>query len=83
VPTLGVFAAIFDEAARLLCVRLNYASKGWTTPGGRVEHGESPIGALKREVLEETALTITPGDLLGVYASQRRTISCFRLAPSW
>jgi 8-oxo-dGTP diphosphatase len=60
VPTLGVFAVIFDEAGRLLCVRLNYASKRWTTPGGRVETGESP--------LEETGLSITPRELLGVYA---------------
>lgn len=67
-PTLGVFAVIFDEAGRLLCVRLNYASKRWTTPGGRVETGESPLEALKREVLEETGLSITPRDLLGVYA---------------
>jgi ADP-ribose pyrophosphatase YjhB (NUDIX family) len=68
VPTLGVFAAIFDEAGRLLCVRMNYASKLWITPGGRVESGESPLDALKREVLEETGLTIEPGELLGVYA---------------
>jgi ADP-ribose pyrophosphatase YjhB (NUDIX family) len=68
VPTLGVFAAIFDEAGRLLCVRMNYASKRWSTPGGRVEAGESPLDALKREVLEETGLTIEPGELLGVYA---------------
>lgn len=67
-PTLGVFAAVFDEAGRLLCVRLNYASKRWTTPGGRVEAGESPTEALKREVLEETGLVIEPGELLGVYA---------------
>ena len=67
-PTLGVFAAIFDEAGRLLCVRMNYASKRWSTPGGRVETGESPLEALKREVLEETGLNITPGELLGVYA---------------
>lgn len=28
----------------------------WTTPGGRVELGESPLDALKREVLEESGL---------------------------
>ena len=66
--TLGVFAAIFDEHGRILCVRLNYASKGWTTPGGRVEGGESPLDALAREVREEAGLEVEPGDLLGVYA---------------
>jgi ADP-ribose pyrophosphatase YjhB (NUDIX family) len=47
---------------------MNYASKRWSTPGGRVEAGESPLDALKREVLEETGLSIAPGELLGVYA---------------
>jgi len=68
VPTVGVFAAIFDESGRILCVRTNYASKGWTTPGGRVESGESPLDALTREVREEVSLDVEPGELLGVYA---------------
>jgi 8-oxo-dGTP pyrophosphatase MutT (NUDIX family) len=63
-----VFAAIFDEGGRILCVRLNYAAKGWTTPGGRVDPGESPLDALAREVAEETGLEVEPGELLGVYA---------------
>src|SRR5262245_39635631 len=71
VPTLGVFASIFDETGRLLCVRLNYGTRGWTNPGGRVESGESPLDALRREVLEEAGLNISPGELLGVYAKPR------------
>lgn len=67
-PTLGVFAAIFDDLGRILCVRANYASKGWTTPGGRVESGESPFDALTREVREEVGLDVELGELLGVYA---------------
>jgi 8-oxo-dGTP diphosphatase len=69
--TLGVFAAIFDDAGRILCVRTNYAAKSWSTPGGRVESGESPLEALKREVLEESGLEIEPGELLGVYAKPK------------
>ena len=66
-PTFGVFAAIFDDDGRILCVRLNYGSRGWTTPGGRVEPSESPFDALAREVVEETGLEVEPGELLGVY----------------
>lgn len=69
--TLGVFAAIFDESGRILCVRTNYAAKSWSTPGGRVEPGESPLDALKREVLEESGLEVEPGELLGVYAKPK------------
>jgi 8-oxo-dGTP diphosphatase len=66
--TLGVFAAITDKEGRILCVRMNYATRAWTTPGGRVELGESPLDALKREVLEESGLDAVPGELVGVYS---------------
>jgi len=49
-------------------VRMNYATHAWTTPGGRVEPGESPLDALKREVLEESALDVEAGELVGVYS---------------
>jgi 8-oxo-dGTP diphosphatase len=66
-PTLGVFAAIFDDRGRILCVRMNYATRAWTTPGGHVEPGESPFAALKREVLEESGLDVVEDGLIGVY----------------
>jgi 8-oxo-dGTP diphosphatase len=67
-PTLCVFAAISDENSRILCVRMNYATRAWTTPGGRVEPGESPLDALKREMLEESGLDVEAGELVGVYS---------------
>jgi ADP-ribose pyrophosphatase YjhB (NUDIX family) len=66
--TLGVFAAIFDGEGRILCVRMNYATHAWTTPGGRVEPGESPLAALEREVLEESGLVVVADGLVGVYS---------------
>jgi 8-oxo-dGTP diphosphatase len=70
--TLGVFAAIFDKEGRILCVRMNYGTHAWTTPGGRVELGESPLDALKREVLEETGLEVVPEELVGVYSKPHK-----------
>ena len=66
--TLGVFAIIFDDRKRVLCVRTCYGIRRWTNPGGRIEANESPLAALEREVLEETGYMIAPGDLIGAYA---------------
>jgi 8-oxo-dGTP diphosphatase len=39
----------------------------WSLPGGGIEHGETPTTAVAREVLEETGLVATVGELLGVH----------------
>ena len=67
-PTPGVFAMVFDDHGRILCVRMNYATHNWTTPGGRVEPGECPVVALKRETREESGFVIEVDDLIGVYS---------------
>ena len=68
-PTVGVFAAIFDEQGRILCVKRGYGPKNWTTPGGRLEVAESPVEALEREVLEETGFLVQAVQVLGVYSA--------------
>ena len=68
-PDVGVFAAIFDEQQRILCVRLNYGPRYWTAPGGKVEPHESLADALEREILEETGHRCAIGELIGVYSA--------------
>jgi 8-oxo-dGTP diphosphatase len=58
---------VFDGAERLLLIRRGHPpGEGlWSLPGGRVEPGESDAGALERELLEETGLHVSVGDLAG------------------
>jgi 8-oxo-dGTP diphosphatase len=67
-PAVGVFAAIFDDQRRILCVKRNYGPRNWGLPGGGMEPHESPLAALEREVREETGCLIRVGRLIGVYA---------------
>ncbi|WP_245886144.1 NUDIX hydrolase [Umezawaea tangerina] len=58
---------VFDPNGRLLLVRrLNPPGEGlWSIPGGRVEPGETDHEAVKRELSEETGLSVTAGELVG------------------
>ena len=64
---VGAAASIFDQEGRILLVRHNYGPHNWELPGGGVEPNESPIDAARREVREETGLTVTVEGLTGVY----------------
>ncbi len=67
--SIGVFAAIFDEQGHILCVKRNYPPFTWTTPGGRMEEGESLTQAVEREVREETGYIVQAKRLVGAYSS--------------
>lgn len=54
---------IRDHDDRVLLCQLTY-KRDWDLPGGVVEVGESPRVGAGREVAEELALAIEPGDLL-------------------
>lgn len=70
--TIGVFAAVFDEDGRVLCVHQNYGERCWAMPGGRMEPGEDPETALRREILEESGVVAEPRSLVGLYSANYR-----------
>jgi 8-oxo-dGTP diphosphatase len=65
-PVLAVGAVVHSEKGLLLIRRGREPGKGlWSIPGGRVETGEGPEEALKREVFEECHLEVEVGQLVG------------------
>ena len=63
---LTVLCLIQDGNRILLQNRIKEDWKGYTFPGGHVEPGESFVDAVKREMKEETGLTIIDPKLVGV-----------------
>jgi 8-oxo-dGTP diphosphatase len=65
-PMLAVSAAIIRDGRVFIARRARGPALGvWTMPGGMVEAGETLSEALKRELVEETSMTIEPVALAG------------------
>lgn len=64
---IACVGALVVHEGRLLVVRRGRPpGRGlWSVPGGRVERGESPAGAVVREVAEETGLEVRAGEVVG------------------
>ena len=81
--TIEVVAAIIHRNGEYFATQRGYGEfEGmWEFPGGKIEAGESPADALKREIQEELGVDIVIEDLLCTteydYPSFHLTMHCY------
>lgn len=73
-PLLATDCVIRDAEGRIVLIRRKYEpfKGGYALPGGFVDIGETVEAACRREVLEETGLSVGTLRLVGVYSDPRR-----------
>jgi len=69
---VSVMAWIENDQGSLLLVRQVVGQRLWTLPGGKVKRNESLERALKREVGEETGLSVKASEYLRMYDRPKR-----------
>ena len=85
--TMNVVAAIIcddiDNKTKVFATQREYGEykDGWEFPGGKIESGETPQEALKREIREELDTEINVGELIDTieydYPSFHLSMDCF------
>ena len=78
-----VAAAIIVDDGKIFATQRGYGKfkDGWEFPGGKVEQGETPQQAVKREIMEELDTEIEVGELFDTveydYPDFHLTMYCF------
>lgn len=80
---IEVVAAIIKKDNEIFATQRGYGDfkGGWEFPGGKIEAGENPEQALRREIKEELTVEIEVGELLHTvefdYPTFHLTMHCF------
>ena len=80
---ITVAAAIIVDDGKIFATQRGYGKfkDGWEFPGGKIEQGETPQQAAKREVMEELDTEIEVGELFDTveydYPDFHLTMHCF------
>ena len=81
--TIRVVAAIISDKDKIFATQRGYGEfkDGWEFPGGKIEEGETPQDALKREIMEELDTEIKVGELIDTieydYPTFHLSMDCF------
>ncbi|MDY0407545.1 NUDIX domain-containing protein [Virgibacillus soli] len=77
-PQQIVSTAVFvtNDSGEVLLVRNAHRSDTMEIPGGQVEEGESIVDAARREVLEETGVSVKLTNVTGIYQNKVSGIVC-------
>lgn len=81
--TIRVVVAIIRDKDKIFATQRGYGEfkDGWEFPGGKIEEGETPQDALKREIMEELDTEIKVGELIDTieydYPTFHLSMDCF------
>lgn len=71
-PKVGVRAAVFDTAGRILMVRETVDENRWSLPGGWADVNQTPAQSVVREVFEESGYQVRAVKLAAVWDRARQ-----------